>query len=121
MITREQFKQIFKNMLAEAESDLERLLAATGLFLRATYTALAHDPVMTAAIKAGMGKAIDDVAAAIEKDGSHALPAAALSAAKDLVITAGGTAAHQLVPIVAGELHAAVASAVAAVPEHINP
>ncbi len=76
---------------------------------------------MTAAIQAGMAGAISGVAAAVETGGTSVLAGAALAAAKSLIISVGGMAEHELVPIVAGEIQAAVAPTVVATPEHVNP
>ncbi len=120
-INKAKIKEFFKHLEQEAEDDAAKALAAVGLFLRSTMTALAHDPAVTAAVQAGMGAAISEVAAAVATGGASVLPAAALAAGRALVIAAGGTAAHELVPIVAGELHAAVAGSAASIPEHVNP
>lgn len=121
MITEQDVKDFFKKLELEAEDELEKAIALAGNFLRSTYTALARDPVMTAAIQAGIAGAIAAVEAAVETGGAAALPAAALAAGRSLVISAGGTAEHELVPIVAGEIRAALVAPTAAIPEHVNP
>jgi hypothetical protein len=120
-ITKTDVRAFFLKLETEAEDDGKKALAAVGQFLRSTMAALAKDPVLTAAIQAGFAGALSGLAAAVETGGAGALPAAALAAGRSLVISAGGTAEHELVPIVAGELHAAMASPAAAVPEHVNP
>lgn len=120
-ITKQDVLAFFAKLETEAEADAEKAIAVVGQFLRSTYSALAKDPVMTAAIQAGMSGAIAAVAAAVETGGTSVLAAAALAAGRALVISVGGTAEHELVPIVVGELHAAVAATTIATPEHVNP
>lgn len=127
-ITEADFKAFFQKVEAAAETiedaaekELAKGIAAAGQFLRSTAAALAKDPVLLAAIQAGMSGAIAFVIAAVETGGTAALPAAALEAGKSLVISAGGTAEHELMPIVTGEIQAAVASVTQATPEHANP
>lgn len=120
-ITKKDVQAFFANLEAKAEADAEKAIAVAGQFLRSTYSALAKDPVLTAAIQAGMSGAIAAVAAAVETGGTSALAAAALAAGRALVISVGGTAEHELVPIVVGELHAAVAATTVATPTFVNP
>lgn len=103
------------------ENDAEKGLQLALSFLRSTASALAKDPVLTAALQAGFAGAVSGVAAAVETGGASVLAGAALGAARSLVISVGGTAEHELVPIVAGEIHASLAAATAATPEHANP
>lgn len=120
-ITQADVLAFFQNLETEAVTELEKGLAIAGQFLRSTYAALSKDPVMTAAIQAGMAGAISGVAAAVETGGTSVLAGAALGAAKSLVISVGATAEHELVPIVQGEIQAALAVPTAATPEHANP
>lgn len=119
-ITQQDILAFFQKLETEGETEFEKGIAIAGQFLRSTYAALAKDPVMTAAIQAGISGAIAGVAAAVETGGAGVLPAAALAAGRSLVISAGGTAEHELVPIVAGEIQAALAIPTAATPEHVN-
>ncbi len=102
------------------ENEGEKIVHDGFSFLKNTAAALAKDPVMLSAIQAGKDAALAAVLSAVETNGTSALPAAALAAAKSLVISAGGTAEHELIPIVAGELHATVAASSAGTPEHAN-
>lgn len=120
-ITKQDVLDFFAKLETEAEEGAEKTIAIVGQFLRSTYSTLAKDPVMTAAIQAGMSGAIAAVAAAVETGGTSVLAAAALAAGRALVISVGGTAEHELVPIVAGEIQAAIAPTVVATPEHVNP
>lgn len=120
-ITKADVLAFFQSLETEAATDFEKALAAAGQFLRSTYAALAKDPVMTAALQAGFAGAVSGVAAAVETGGTSVLAGAALGAAKSLVISVGGTAEHELVPIVQGEIQAYLATATAATPEHANP
>ncbi len=120
MITKADVVAFFAKIESEAEDEAVKAIALAGNFLRSTYAALAKDPVMTAAIQAGMAGAIASVAAAVETGGTSVLADAAMTAGKALVISVGGTAKHELVPIVAGELQAAVAPTVIATPEKVN-
>lgn len=120
-ITQADVLAFFQKLETEAENDAEKAISAVGQFLRSTYAALAKDPVLTAAIQAGMAGAISGVAAAVETGGTSVLAGAALGAAKSLVISVGGTAEHELVPIVQGEIQASLASATAATPQVVNP
>ncbi len=121
MLTKEDVKEFFVKIEQEAEDDAKKAIALAGKFLRSTYEALAKDPVMLAAIQAGFSGAIAAVSAAVLTGGASVLPAVALAEAKALVIAVGGTAEHELVPIVAGELHAAYAPIAASIPEKVNP
>lgn len=119
-MTSTDFKNELVKLEEEAKTELMKVLAVVGQFLRSTYAALAKDPAMTAAIQAGFSTALAEVAMAVETGGASVLPAAALAASKALVISVGGTAEHELVSIVAGELHAAMTAPAAAVPEKAN-
>jgi hypothetical protein len=121
MITKEEVVAFIEKVETEVEDEASKAIAAGLQFLRSVAAALAKDPVMTAAIQTGMADAIAEVAAAVESGGTSVLADAALEAGKALVISAGGTAAHELVPIVTAELHAAVAATTVATPEHVNP
>ncbi len=120
-ITKKDVQEFFAKLEAEAIADAEKAIAIAGQFLRSTYAALAKDPVMTAAIQAGMAEAITEVSKAVATHGTSVLADAALAAGKSLVISVGGTAQHELIPIVAGEIQAAIASRVIAIPTHVNP
>lgn len=119
-ITQAEVKEFFVNLEQEAETEAKKDLAIVGQFLRSTYAALAKDPVITAAIQAGFAGALTTILSAVETGGASLLPMLALNTAKALVISVGGTAEHELVPIVAGELHAAAAGPTAATPEVVN-
>ncbi len=120
MFTEKEVLEELKVLEVEAATEIKKGIAIAGQFLRSTLSALAKDPIMTAAIQAGFSAALAGLASAVETGGAGILPAAALAAGRSLVISVGGTAEHELVPIVAGELHAAMASPAAAIPEHIN-
>ena len=121
MFTSADFKAEFEKIEADAASEITKAAAAVGQFLRSTYAALAKDPAVTAAIQAGFSGALAAVAVAVETGGAGCLPAAALAAGRSLAISVGLTAEHELVPIIAGELHAAYAAPAAAIPEVVNP
>ncbi len=120
-ITKKDVQEFFAKLEAEAIADAEKAIAIAGQFLRSTYAALAKDPVMTAAIQAGMAEAITEVSRAVATHGTSVLADAALAAGRSLVISVGGTAEHELIPIVAGEIQAAIAPKVIATPTHVNP
>ncbi len=120
-ITKKDVQEFFAKLEAEAIADVEKAIAIAGQFLRSTYAALAKDPVMTAAIQEGMAGAITEVSKAVETHGTSVLADAALAAGKALVISVGGTAEHELIPIVASEIQAAIAPTVVATPTHVNP
>ncbi len=120
MLTEQDVKDFFARLEKEAETEAEKGIAIAGNFLRSTYAALAKDPVLTAAIQAGFSTALAAVAGAVETGGTSVLAGAALAAGRALVVSCGATAEHELVPIVAGELQAALATATAATPEHVN-
>lgn len=121
MVTGQEILTELKTLEADAAKEVQHAIAVAGQFVRSTLAALAKDPVMTAAIQAGFAGALAAVASAVETGGAGCLPAAALAAGRSLVISAGGTAEHELVPIVAGELHAAMAAPAAATPTVVNP
>lgn len=120
-INKADIKAFFLTLETEAEDEGKKVLALVGQFLRSTMTALAKDPVMTAALQAGFSTALSTVLAAVETGGASLLPSLAYDAAKALVLSVGGTAEHELIPIVAGELHAAATIPTLATPEHVNP
>ncbi len=123
-ITKADVKKFFQ----DAEDAIEKFageavkgIILAGKFLRSTAALLAKDPVLLSAIQAGMGEAINTVAAAAETGGTSVIADAALDAAKTLLINCGHTAEHQLVPIVASELRAAVDATTQATPTVVNP
>jgi hypothetical protein len=127
-ITKNEIQAFFESLETKAEegaedvaAELKKGVALAGAFLRSTVAALAKDPVLTAAIQAGMGGAIAGVSAAVESGGTSVLAGAALAAGKSLLISCGKTAEHELVPVVTAEIHAAVAATTAATPTHVNP
>lgn len=127
MITKADVKAFFNDLAAkadaledEAEKAIARDVALAGQFLRSTYAKLSHDPAVLAVIQGGFAEAAGRVLAAVETGGASLLPGLCLDEAKNLVVAAGKTVEHALVPIVAGELHASLADATAATPEHVN-
>ncbi len=127
MITKASVQAFFAKMEAEAdaiadeaEKAVAKDVALAGQFLRSTYAKLASDPAVVAVIQGGFADAAGRVLAAVETGGASLLPGLCLEEAKNLVIAAGKTVEHSLVPIVAGELHASLEAASAATPEHVN-
>ena len=130
MINEAAVEAFFAKVKAEAdviedgiEKEVAKGIADAGAFLRSTASALAKDPVLLQALNDGFGVAKAAVLTAIETGGSApaAMIAAATTAAKDLLVSVGHTAEHELVPIVTAELHAAVAPLVVAIPTVVNP
>ncbi len=126
-MTKQSIKDFFAAVAAEAdkiedkaEAEIKKGLAAAGLFARSTLAALAKDPAVMATIQGGFAAAAATILSAVETGGASLLPSLCMAEAKNLVINAGISAEHALVPIVAGELHAALTDATAATPEHVN-
>ncbi len=126
-MTKQSIKEFFAKVAEEAdeiedevEAAAKKALALAGQFVRSTLSALAHDPIMTAAIQEGIGAKILSVTAAVETGGASLLPGLAAGAALELLRAVGHTAEHELLPIIQGEIHAAVKANTAAIPEHVN-
>jgi len=110
-----------EDLADDAEKEIAKGIAAAGAFLRSTASALAKDPVLLAALQNGFGVAVAAVSAAVESGGTSVLAAAALAEGKNLLVSCGQTAEHEVLPIVTAELHAAVAATTQATPAIVNP
>ncbi len=126
-MTKQTIKDFFAEVAAEAdkiedeiEAAAKKALALAGQFARSTLGALAKDPILTAAIQEGIGAKILSVTAAVETGGASLLPGLAAGAALELLRAVGHTAEHELLPIIQGEIHAAVAATTAAIPAVVN-
>lgn len=120
-ITAQDIKAEIVKLEDEAETAIATALAAAAQFARSTLSALAKDPVMTAALQAAFSDGLSQVLMAVETHGASILPSIVKDVATAMVVSVGGTAEHELVSVVAGELHAAASAPAAAVPETVNP
>lgn len=120
-ITQADVLAFFQKLETEGETEIEKGAAIAGQFLRSTFSLLAKDPVLLAAVQAGFSAFIPGIAAAVETGGSSVLVSAALSAAQSLLVSVGKTAEHELVPIVQGEFIAKVSPAAVATPQVVHP
>lgn len=127
-ITKQDVVNFFDNIGAEikadlslAEAEIAKDVALAGNFLRSTAATLAKDPVLLQAIQNGFKDAVAAVKSTVEGKGTIALVEACVTEAKNLLVSVGQTADHELVPIVTNELQAAVTPDVVAVPTVVNP